>query len=251
MSVRRPRPTARHIQAMANPKAKLSDSKGFKAEGAGDSSVVASMPTGHTPISAKELRKRLATLPQELYDDIYNLTFTAVSGIRDIGKIISRQNAGSKVAPMDDAVDYKGSGPGIKVFRSSPGTPFLSISDAIEYEDSKSGVQVFLSSPGKPFLGADSRALLLVDRASRAQFATSYYNGIFYARNKLTAQTWIRTLPLAYRKLIREMWIVRDDLSLGGSAFRRFYLHDVSLAFMGIRREVSTTHCLLAWCRSN
>ncbi|EME78302.1 uncharacterized protein MYCFIDRAFT_212355 [Pseudocercospora fijiensis CIRAD86] len=149
--------------------------------------------TQNSPISAEELREGLATLPQELYDNIYDLTFTAADGVRDLGEIESSQESRFHFARLRFAH---------RNFRPS-------------------AVEVFREDPGAPFTGKDSRTLLQVDRASRRKFAASYYGGVFLARNRLTAVTWLRSVSLQHRALVREMWVMDSFLQSSRGPSRR------------------------------
>ncbi|KAF7193935.1 hypothetical protein HII31_04825 [Pseudocercospora fuligena] len=106
----------------------------------------------------RELSELMQTLPQELFDDIYNLTFTAEPGLRDLGRICSHNWGRSFV----------------------------------RYHR------------GQQFLGADTRALLQVDRASRAKYASSYYGegSIFIAHTAYAAMTWMHSVAPEHRSLI-------------------------------------------------
>lgn len=106
-----------------------------------------------------QLSELMQTLPQELFDNIYGLTFTATPGLRELGYIRS-------------------------------------------YDD---GRTFHRCQRGRQFLGADSRALLEVDRASRAQYASSYYGqgSMFIAHTPYAARTWLQSVPQHHRDLIR------------------------------------------------
>lgn len=51
----------------------------------------------------RELRELLETLPQEIYNDIYDLTFTAEPGVRDLGYISRRVPLGGPYGRPKDA----------------------------------------------------------------------------------------------------------------------------------------------------
>lgn len=160
--------------------------------------------TQYSPLSAEDLRKGLATLPQELYDTIYNLTFSAADGVRDLGEVESRQRGGPRFAP--------------------------------------STVEVFRNHEGAPFAGKDSRALLQVDRASRAQFAASYYGGLFLAQSRLAALTWVKSVAPEHRALVREMWVMNPlSRRVPSSPFDGF--EGVQYAYISTPEIVSMKSC--------
>ncbi|EME78301.1 uncharacterized protein MYCFIDRAFT_212354 [Pseudocercospora fijiensis CIRAD86] len=106
----------------------------------------------------RQLGELLQTLPQELFDKIYDLTFTAEPGLRDLGDIIGEDQ----------------------------------------------GLTCRRRYRGQQFLGADTRALLQVDRASRAKFASSYYGegSVFLAHSHFAASTWSDSVDPQHRRLI-------------------------------------------------
>lgn len=106
---------------------------------------------------SKTLRDHLLDLPQELYDEIYNLTFTAAPGPR---------------YPVQMTCSLATSMRQDSLFRDVHLAPV-------------------------PFQGHDSVALLHVDRASRDKFAKSYYGGpdaFFMFDDCRVCRKWLKSL---------------------------------------------------------
>lgn len=122
------------------------------------------------------VRARLDKLPQELYDKIYDFTFSA-----------------------------------------EPGNRYLDCFVDPSYRPSKDGMRPLFQKP-------DSIHLLHVDRASRKQFARSYYGGsgavfispwisksVISGPPHDTCHIWLSSLPKDHRAMIRDVRIVLPD----------------------------------------
>lgn len=122
----------------------------------------------------RSLRDLMQTLPQELYDEIFDMTFTADAGVRKLNTATKKRVLG-------------------KFSSGSTGWRDL----------------YFYSNVAAAF-----PAVLHVNRSTRAQFAKSYYGqGAFVAvHDRQVARDWVEILPPDHRSLVRDVSVVAKNL---------------------------------------
>ncbi|KAK4494841.1 hypothetical protein PRZ48_014197 [Zasmidium cellare] len=121
--------------------------------------------------SNDRLAARVQSLPQELYDEIYKLTFTAAPGPRYPAKTI-----------------------------------FMKPTHGAEREIHGQKRPIELVT--RQFHGHDAIALLQVDQASREKFARSYYGGpdaLFMFNRRKPAEMWLKSLSEHHRGYLRHV----------------------------------------------
>ncbi|KAF7193282.1 hypothetical protein HII31_05376 [Pseudocercospora fuligena] len=122
--------------------------------------------TSSKEMSPEQLRSGLESLPQEIYDEIYDLTFTAEAGVRDLGAVVRRYG--------EDEDEF---------FCTRTLTPKL-----------------FFGRDSSKLLRVDQRS-----RAKFAASYYGGPNTIFLARNPHAAATWLSSVDPKHRDLVSRM----------------------------------------------